>query len=522
MKSNQIKIFKRLVYVLIFSINFIYFTVNAQFTGPTPSPPCDNVPSSFSSNSKGNTFIYSFENNPYLDFSLSTLPSNSVAYNSGGLSTPTYNATLNDNGIWYSFVGNYTSNTISRLDYGNSPLNIPTLTNIGTFGSGSLLEGVSILKDSNNSWFGFTVNNNQLIRWQFANNNLGSSAINITTMSFPTSLQWPHQISIKEFDPVQGFIGFVANRNGSISRLDFGSSLLNTPILTDLPSTITTACNFVLFEQKKSWYMITTNLLSHSISRIEFGSNIKNNNPVVTNLGNIGGLFNLPRGISLFPNCEPNQLFGYILNENGSFIKLDFNGDITNTPVGNSLGTLGSFGFNDLSVFSFGNNIYSFSINYSNNSLTRMNLFNIPTPFDIKYNASPTTHLYSAGVHTATLFVDPGSTMGSQTFCNTFKVDSCHTNGFTSINMEKDYVLYQNYPNPFKRSTQINYKISKKTKTANIIIYDLNGKELLKFLISSEDKTGLELNNKELAPGIYFYSMIIDGRKMDTKKMIID
>ncbi len=88
------------------------------------------------------------------------------------------------------------------------------------------------------------------------------------------------------------------------------------------------------------------------------------------------------------------------------------------------------------------------------------------------------------------------------------------------------YQLYQNYPNPFNPSTNIKLDISSngKEQTANVklIVYDITGKAV-ETLIDKELKAGsysADWNASNYATGVYFYSLLIDGNIIDTKKMV--
>jgi hypothetical protein len=82
--------------------------------------------------------------------------------------------------------------------------------------------------------------------------------------------------------------------------------------------------------------------------------------------------------------------------------------------------------------------------------------------------------------------------------------------------------LLQNVPNPFTGNTQIWYKVEKKANVT-ISITDLTGKEIRKIEQGTKDKGTYKADfvNSALTPGTYFYSLIIDGQKSDTKKMVM-
>ena len=80
--------------------------------------------------------------------------------------------------------------------------------------------------------------------------------------------------------------------------------------------------------------------------------------------------------------------------------------------------------------------------------------------------------------------------------------------------------LYQNRPNPFTSSTSIDYAIYTSFQKASIAVYDLNGRQLTSFPISDR-KGSIVLQGNVLEPGMYLYSLIIDGEMMDSKKMTL-
>jgi photosystem II stability/assembly factor-like uncharacterized protein len=84
-----------------------------------------------------------------------------------------------------------------------------------------------------------------------------------------------------------------------------------------------------------------------------------------------------------------------------------------------------------------------------------------------------------------------------------------------------DYELYQNYPNPFNPITNIKYQIS---KSGHIIlkIYNIQGKEVYT-LVNQKQHEGIyeaDFDGTSYSSGVYFYSLIVDGQVIDTKKMV--
>ncbi len=96
----------------------------------------------------------------------------------------------------------------------------------------------------------------------------------------------------------------------------------------------------------------------------------------------------------------------------------------------------------------------------------------------------------------------------------------------TSVREEKyiynGFVLSRNYPNPFNSSTIIKYNL----QTAGYIslkIYDMLGREIYDLVNgykqAGEHSVEFRVKSEELASGVYFYTMIINGGVL-TRKMI--
>jgi hypothetical protein len=81
-------------------------------------------------------------------------------------------------------------------------------------------------------------------------------------------------------------------------------------------------------------------------------------------------------------------------------------------------------------------------------------------------------------------------------------------------------VLYQNTPNPFKEQTTIRFSLADDAHDAAICIFDMTGKMLKKLPVSSGE-TSVSINGWELGEGMFLYTLMVNGREIDTKRMII-
>ena len=100
------------------------------------------------------------------------------------------------------------------------------------------------------------------------------------------------------------------------------------------------------------------------------------------------------------------------------------------------------------------------------------------------------------------------------------------TNETTGLNESvKDVLtLNQNYPNPFYAQTIISFKLRQRTKVS-LIVFDMFGKEVDKIINNKMLNPGkylkrFDVKSNNLAPGVYYYSLITP-RKRIIKKMII-
>ncbi len=91
----------------------------------------------------------------------------------------------------------------------------------------------------------------------------------------------------------------------------------------------------------------------------------------------------------------------------------------------------------------------------------------------------------------------------------------------TRTNNSENPKLYQNIPNPFNTRTEIKYYLPEKSIKAAILIFDMQGKLLKTNNLMNKGNGSLEIFGGELNPGMYMYSLIIDGNEIDTKRMIL-
>ena len=84
----------------------------------------------------------------------------------------------------------------------------------------------------------------------------------------------------------------------------------------------------------------------------------------------------------------------------------------------------------------------------------------------------------------------------------------------------KAIILDQNVPNPFAEQTTISYFIPDEVSDAQIFFYDNNGTVLKMVDINEKGSGELNVFAADLSSGIYTYTLIADGKVIETKKMV--
>jgi len=81
-------------------------------------------------------------------------------------------------------------------------------------------------------------------------------------------------------------------------------------------------------------------------------------------------------------------------------------------------------------------------------------------------------------------------------------------------------VLYQNTPNPFSERTEIKFSLQDNLTNALIYVFNMQGTLLKQYPINNS-QSYISINGSELVAGMYLYSLIVDGKVADTKRMIL-
>jgi hypothetical protein len=82
--------------------------------------------------------------------------------------------------------------------------------------------------------------------------------------------------------------------------------------------------------------------------------------------------------------------------------------------------------------------------------------------------------------------------------------------------------LEQNIPNPFNQTTVVRYTLPQICSSAQLIITSAFGKVIRQIPLSVSNRTdSITIEGNTLSAGIYFYTLVCDGKPVDTKQMVL-
>lgn len=121
------------------------------------------------------------------------------------------------------------------------------------------------------------------------------------------------------------------------------------------------------------------------------------------------------------------------------------------------------------------------------------------------------------------IFQKIGSTAANQTLNILESADMAISEG----NLELQISLFQNYPNPFNPITRINYNLSNMNyELVEVVVYNNIGQQvwqqsLVEASFSNSAVGYVEFDGSKFNSGIYYYSLVLNGNKIESRKMIL-
>lgn len=76
------------------------------------------------------------------------------------------------------------------------------------------------------------------------------------------------------------------------------------------------------------------------------------------------------------------------------------------------------------------------------------------------------------------------------------------------------------YPNPASEYAELDYNMLPAVRDAKVVFYDILGSQMHEFNLSKNERK-LRVNTREMPTGLYFYQLVLDGKKVATKKMLV-
>ena len=312
---------------------------------------------------------------------------------------------------YYSFITNHVDGTLTRNKYGDKPEGSPVTVNLGKLGGLVHLEGIQIVQDGD-QWYGFVTggigNASSLIRLTFGTSLDNTPAVtnlgNIGELNYPIDLFMNREGGI--------WTGLTVNyTDHTLTRLTFAQGLDNPPQGENLGNTgrLDQPCGLHALVERGEWFAFITNFGSHTVTRLHFGSSLSNT-PLGINIGG-SGVLNSPFDITIVRDCE--HTFGFVVNHYANeLIRLDFGNDLAATPGYESLGNIGIMDQpHGLSpVYREGNSLYLLIANI-NNTLTRLHFLPCDHASPGYYDGKnpPKVTYDQPGMYNVSLLVDEGS-----------------------------------------------------------------------------------------------------------------
>lgn len=262
----------------------------------------------------------------------------------GTLSYPINMKMIEVDGNHYGFIVNsFGGNYITRYDFGNSPANSPTATNLNSDPLlGNNTTGIDIVKEGSKWYMFITANSsNSLLRYEMdsitqinpplVNLNISglvgpnsikviddyafipnNSSAEITRLSFggsytnvpvalapiPTGVFNNFGIDVAFDCASNKYIGYTTSSGfGLLSKMDFGNSLSNTPTFSTAASSIWTALGLQIVKEEGNWhiYLVTEN---NNFYHYKTGSSL-DQALTLDYSTNFGGIMNNPQNVQM-------------------------------------------------------------------------------------------------------------------------------------------------------------------------------------------------------------------------------
>ncbi len=271
----------------------------------------------------------------------------------------------------YGFVTNRTSNSVTRMSFGNDYGSEPVLEELGNPSGLLATPDKIVLHEESGNWYGLVLSDQG--DYNLTLLDFGNSLANdpeATNLGNPGGLlNRPRGMELHVSN--DSLIAVITNQSNSrLIQLNFGSSITNVLSALDIRETnlssFTTLLDITIGEECNNWYGFVCAQGNDQVLRLDFGASLFGT-PVVTALPET---YTSARRIDLIHDGESYKSF--VLDGDGSLFRLDFTNGLSSAPVS----TLLPNGFTDLSGLEIVNDTVGFMIDINSNELIRIDFGN--------------------------------------------------------------------------------------------------------------------------------------------------
>ena len=355
----------------------------------------------------GSTYYWSF-----CSANTSVDPIGSVMNNTSDyLGGPAYITLAQDGDKCYSFITNHFNNSVTRFyhgtSFGNDPVSAKNLKSSGFLDDS--VQGIQV-KNDNGTWYGFVVDDDLLVILTFGNSLANDP---VFTVSGPVPGVWSlHGLQIVQ-QASQHWIGITSRSWGNkVFRIDFGNTLANPPLITDITEgfTFSHPGPLSIVMEGNNYYCFVVNSDNSTLSRGSFGSSLTNS-PVWTNLGMV--CTSDAMGIMLIRDCQQTNGFMTRYLPTGKLLfRLLMPQGITGSVSTVSMGNIGVLDrpqqFSEITRVR--DTVYTFVCNQTSTTITRLSFVtctNSSIPSSTLFDPPPYSY-DSAGIYNVRLTVNEG------------------------------------------------------------------------------------------------------------------
>jgi gliding motility-associated-like protein len=365
--------------IAVFIYGIILIPVSGQVASFTaPDTVCVNAPVNITNTSTGATS----SSWNFCVANANTVPAQSSLGNPGNqLSRPGYMDYVLQNGNYHAFMVNNSPGGLIRLDFGNSLLNTPTAVNLGNFG-GIIPDGAQGIQvvQNNGIWYAIItggdpgavpVTPSRILKVDFGTD-LTNPAPAATNWGNIGAMNYPHDLYM--FRDGSDWYGFTINfRNSTVTKFSFGPDFNTAPAGENLGNlgNLNGPTGICPINDNGIWRIFVTSSVDHTMSRIDFGNSLLNTPSGAANLGNPGNLLNNPRDIYIFNYC--GRAVGFVANNSGGLTRLNFN-TLNTPPAATASGNInGTANIHSISkVFRVQEELFAFLPGSVSNTLSRI------------------------------------------------------------------------------------------------------------------------------------------------------